>query len=316
MKKLFVTCLAVAMIFGFSNAFAGSDGYDYGQGWAADPDTSHSVSLWGWGNDKANADANGGGGFWVEAQTNGSDYHYAEIDGIAVGSADTHTYAFDFGKTSKAGAKSTISGWAFAEGETLAGKTDWRGRGVDSLIQGATYFAGVVSQSNEANETGYAGGDGVSAGNWSAVQFENGKSFSDSNDFYGYNYESGYTEGFVSTEGNSIVTIDPDGNFQSLNAKTCTTSYFDTNHKGDSNSAFMQGAGGVSGGVSNQYGAFVGGNAQFSYAGTTDRASGGADMNATIQKTSHSTTVQISASSNATLLNTAKCSGGGCGDQR
>lgn len=266
----------------------------YGAGYAGDPDKSFSQS--GYGNDQASANAFGGGGFWVSAETTGNHFAGAEVDGIAKGYADTCTYAVDFGTTSKAGAISTVEGWSYAEGGTIAGFTDWRGRGVDSTIQGETYFDAQVQQANGAAETGYSAG-WVDGGNSSFASISNGKGFYNGNDFYGANYEDGYTEGIITTRGNTEVSIDPYGNYRGFSASTKTSSYADTNHRGDIDATYTEGRGGVAGVMTNSYGAMVTGDASFNYAGNCDTVEGRANVNAQIEKTSWSTTVRVEANS-------------------
>ena len=304
-KKLIVTlALAATLIVpGFALACDGpncnghvSDSAN-GSGWAADPDHSYSVSNHGYGNDSASAGALGGGGFNVNAATTGSEWAEAEVFGYARGEADTCTYARDYGTTSVSGAKSTITGNAYAGGVTAAGPF-WCG--TKSIIEGNTYFKGNVNQSNSANEVGYSVG-GIGAGNSSSVDFYNGRSFKDTTTCFGMNYEDGSTRGVATTEGHTQVSIDPYGNNLSIDGKTSTRSYFDTNHRGDSKSAYMTGNGGINGGLTNNYGAFVSGGSSFSYDGVTDGAGGGAYLNANINKTSGSTTVTINTGANSHL---------------
>lgn len=303
-KNLFTklaVCVSALLILTVAPAFATGGGngngsaYDdaSGYGWAADPDQSYSQSWYG--NDYAGAYALGGGGFSVFAETWGNKEAFAQVFGIGKGYADTCTFAWDSGLTSAAGAVSTVEGWAFAEGFTAAGRVDWRGRGVDSHINGDTFFDAQVDQYNEVAEVGYIAG-GIGAGNSSFVHGINGRSFEDNSDFYGLNYEDGYTEGIATTRGFSTVTIDPYGNYRSIRGETETSSYFDTNHRGDG--AVMIGYGGIGGNIENQYGAVAGGSAHFDYFSPyTDSARGGADLNAQIMKTSGSTTVTVNASS-------------------
>ena len=294
-KSLVVSLAALMLV--VSTSFAGGNyGNASGSGYANDPDYSYSQSYGSWGNDWAEANANGGGGFSVSAKTSGDHFAGAEVNGTARGETDTKTFAYDTGLTSVAGAKSEVNGFAFASGGTLAGWT-----GVDSSIEGVTYFDATVSQSNEAKESGYNHG-GIVAGNGSYASIENGREFSDNRDFYGVNYEDGYTEGTIKTAGRSSVTIDPYGNNKSISGTTRTTSYADTNHSRDSRNTYMTGGGSVGGGLDNHYGAFVGGQATFGYEGYTDRANGGASLNATINKTSYSTTVTVNASSHSSLI--------------
>jgi hypothetical protein len=298
-KSIIAVILTLAMVAFGAQAYAGGTFADAsGGGYANDPDSSYSATGW-WGNynDDAVANANGGGYFDVYAETTGRHFSYADVDGIAQGFADTCTYAYDFGKTSMAGASSEIDGWAFAEGETLGGF--WS---VDSKIFGETGFAGVISQSNQAGETGYAFGSLITAGNASMVEFDNSRGFYDGCEFLGYNYESGYTEGFAGTQGRTQVSIDNTGNHRSVAGFTETRSMFDTNHKGDSSSAYMQGNGGIGGRIENQYGASAGGRAHFNYSGWTDGAAGAAQLNAQIHKTSYSTTVTVNAGSSASVI--------------
>ncbi|RLI60957.1 MAG: hypothetical protein DRO67_08510, partial [Candidatus Asgardarchaeum californiense] len=299
-KSLVVSLAALMLV--VSTSFAGGNyGNASGSGYANDPDYSFSRSYHGYGNDWSEASANGGGGFSVNAETTGNHFAGADVYGKAKGYADTCTWAYDTGFTSKAGASSEVDGWAYASGSTLAGFTDYRGRGVDSQIWGNTYFAAEVDQSNSVKEVGYSAG-GISAGNSSYAGIENGRKFYDGSDWYGANFEDGYTKGFIKTSGRSEVTIDPYGNNRSIAGYTTTNSYADTNHRGDSSSAYMSGQGGIGGDISNQYGSYAGGQASFNYAGTTDRANGGASLNATINKTSYSTTVTVNASSHSSLI--------------
>ena len=299
-KSLVIGLAALGLVAGYSYAGSVTDTAT-GSGWANDPDGSYSQSYWGYGNDWASAGANGGGGFNVNATTTGSHFAFANVDGIAQGFADTDSYAFDTGFSSYSGASASVDGWSAASGTTLAGFTDWRGRGVDSSIYGDTYFQADVNQSNTAKEVGYSAG-GVWAENGSYAGIGNGRSFSDNNDLYGFNYEGGYTEGTVRTSGSSSVNIDPYGNNRSISAQTQNSSYADTNHSGDSYTTYMNGGGAVGGTISNTYGATVGGMATFNYDGYTDGAHGSANMNANIYKTGSSTTVIMNASSSSSLL--------------
>jgi hypothetical protein len=300
MKKVFKSLVLGLAIVGlvagvtFAGSSYGTSDYASGSGYAADPDQSSSVSNWGWGNDTAGAQANGGGGFNVEATAGGKYFSEAAVWGTAKGYADTCSYAKDFGTTSVAGAKAEVDGWANAGGETF-GFTNGTG-----FISGNTFFAGNISQNNYAAETGYAGSQGIDAGNSSTVSFENGQSFYDNKPFLGANYESGYTEGYAVTSGKTEVSIDATGDYKNVNGFTSTSSYFDTNHCGDS--AFMAGSGAIGGQVTNTYGAGAGGTASFNYSGMTDGAAGGASLNATIDKTSHSTTVRVNAASYSSIV--------------
>ena len=294
MKKMFkslVIGLAVlGLVAGYS--FAGSSTTAIGSGWAKDIEVDYSTSYYGHGNDHAGAESYGGGGFNVDAfAKDGWLGNFAAVQGRAIGVNNTDAYAWDVGFTSGANAKSSVYGSSFAAGETVSG---WS-RG-DSVISGETYFQGSVEQWNNAAETGYTAG-GISAGNDSFVSFSNGDSFYDNRPFFGVNFESGHTEGYAVTEGSTRVSIDPYGNNRSINGHTETSSYVDTNHRGDSSTTWMHSAGGVVGSISNQYGATAGGRATFAYEGNTDRVSGGANLNATINKTGYSTTVTVNASS-------------------
>lgn len=305
--KHFFTIIFMSVLLLMGTAYAGGSYHTdnaSGAGWATDPDKSFSQSHYG--NDWAKADALGGGGFNVYAETTGRDFAGATVEGsTAKGYADTCTYARDFGYSSEAGSFSEVTGWGWAEGSTLAGKTDWRGRGVDSTIEGNTFFNAQVQQGNYAGETGYSAG-WVEGGNKSFASINNGADFSDYNDFYGLNSESGYTEGEIYTRGRTKVSIDPTGNYRGFSAETTTNSYADTNHCGDSSSTYMSGDGFVAGSIQNQYGAYAAGSANFNYSGNTDSAQGAANINAQIKKTSNSTTVTVDANSFSRFGNTPR----------
>lgn len=297
MKKSLFIALFAAMMMVAAPAMAGwfspveVDGYDYG--FAADPDHSGSVSLWGHGNDNAVADALGGGGFEASTYALGLGYASESIDGFARGESDTWSYAKDYGKTSKAGAGAKIEGCAVVDAEAF-------GFFGYSHVEGYTFFAGSLSQANNANEVGYAYGDGVSAGNNSFVSFDVAtKGFEDTGFLFCSADGKDKIHGEALTLGKSEVTIDNTGDHRYVKAETFTKSEIDSSVC--RTTAFMSGAGGVNGQISNQYGAVAGGGAAFSYTSrATDSARGAASLDAQIRKTSGSTTVSVHSSSYAT----------------
>jgi len=257
-------------------------------------------------NASATADAFAGGNLNVDANAAGTskqltlvgwffifpifDIEYVDNPAIAdgFGTADglgkAWTFTDDFGRTSTSKAGAYTFGSAFTAGSAI-GKNGCR-ESVDSLV----YVGGTVDQGNEAGETGYSNGQGVSGGNQSGGSF-----YAEDHDYVsgrGFAADTNYIEGGMLTKGNTVVSIDPYGNHRSIDA--FTQNMVEVNAPaGDS---FVYGSGGV-GGMSSKGNSFAGGNANFGYNGVT-YGNGNSSLNANVNLNGNgSATVSVTAHS-------------------
>ena len=270
-------------------------------GQAVKTDDSYSKTGW-WGNnnDEAGASATGVAGFDMDlyANANGSSleivgwkkvwfFHVPVFDnvpnaadvegfGTAKGKAQTWSYAIDtgplgflLGYTSSAGAGAYSGGKAYVEGSAFGLK------GCDESITANLWIGGDVSQWNRAGETGYDGqfidgGNSSFAGGLADANFgDNGQSYSILGyEFGGADISAGIKNYHgVSTQGTTIVNIDPYGSTRSFYGNTQNSANVNF---GELNLLHSQvgGSGGLAAHITSG-GSYANGTATFSYTGST-----------------------------------------------
>jgi hypothetical protein len=269
----------------------------------------HSYSATGWWgnyNDKAYAEATGFGGFNMELYANADGksleivgwkrvwfFHVpifdlvpnpADVDGfgVAKGYAKTWSYALDFGRTSMSGAGAYSGGKAFVSGEATGIK------GCPEFIIAELWIGGNVSQWNQAGETGYSNGQFVDGGNSSFASALGNVWLDETHQTYsllGFEFGGADLTGYiknghiVSTQGSTLVTIDPYGSYRSFFGTTQNSASVNFGNLNPVHSA-VGGQGGIAGMVNNGM-AYAGGQATFDYSGST-QGNGNATINGSI----------------------------------
>lgn len=209
---------------------------------------------------------------------------YAEqgAEGNAFNTTHSCTYAWDFGRTSMAGAFSETVGWASASGWAEGN------RGYPEMSLSKVWVGGSVFQEHYAAETGYSDGSFVEGGNYSGASF-----YGESADFdmgFGSAGTSVCIFGQAFTGGNTYVTIDPYGSNRSIDAYT--SNYSGVRTCAGSMESSVVGEGFVNG-LIQKGSVYAGGASTFGYNGANN-GFGAASLNASITVNQHSSTASAS----------------------
>jgi hypothetical protein len=262
---------------------------------ATSDDVDQSGTGWrGNYNDNARATADGYAGGILDVHANADGYtrilwwkidNPAFVDGTGTASDESKAWSWakDYGQTSKAGAGAKTSGEAQTVGLAIGLK------GCPEYVDSTVYVGGSVNQWNQAGETGYSNGQGVSGGNSSGGWFNaEDRDYESGN---GYAFDTNSIEGGMITKGKTEVTIDPTGSHRSFSAMT--ENMVEVNAPNLVGSS-VGGDGSVSG-VVQKGSTFAAAASSFSYNGNT-YGNGNAQLKANIDQGAHSSTVKVTGS--------------------